>query len=61
MYIKIHNTYASSNSYLKDLEDNKDIILYSMQAIMEETYKIYQTDDCQVIVLFKAVTRKRKG
>lgn len=59
--IKIPSDQIHSESYMQKLEDGIDLVLYSMQASNRDVYKIYKKDGSRVIILFKAVTRKRKG
>lgn len=59
--IRIPKDYINSESYMKKLNDNIDLILYSMQASNKYVYKIFQNDGSRLILLFKAITRKREG
>lgn len=59
--IWIPNEFVHSESYLNDLNDAIDQILYAMGASDTDLYKVFKTDGTRVCVLFKALNRKRKG
>lgn len=59
--IKIPDEHVHSESYLNDINDSIDQILYSMGASDTDLYKIYRKDGTRISVLFKAINRKRKG
>lgn len=59
--MRIPSEFKNSDSFNKELDDGVDMILYSMNASLENTYKIIKKDDTRRVILFKASTRKRKG
>lgn len=59
--ILVPNHNINSNSFNKIVNDNIDLIFYSMSGDPLQAYKIVKTDGSRIIVIFKAQTRKRTG
>lgn len=61
MNLEVPEMLINSDQTTKKLDDAIDMILYSMNACSKETHKVYKFDNSRITVIFKSLTRKRKG